>query len=145
MMQLQKFRRKQHKVNKKKGLYILYATFAFLVLASNTAFSQSITKSKLDTIVLLKNEYAVLDTNNGSQCICYINNISKAQQATVVNTGDTNNVKFNDSTSFNGIHILKIRQQLIAVADFKGSQLIVSNLSPYDVIVIVSILCPKND
>ncbi|TDQ29962.1 hypothetical protein DFQ07_0292 [Tenacibaculum caenipelagi] len=143
-MQLLKFRHKLLKVNKKKGLYIICTILAFFVFASNTAFSQSITKSKLDTIVLLKNEYAVLNTNNGSQCICYINNISKAQQATVVNTGDTNNVKFNDNTPFNGIHVLTVRQQLIAVADFKGSQLIVSNLSPYDIIVIVSILCPKD-
>ena len=144
MMLLLIFRHKQQKVNKKKGLYILCTALLFLLLVPNKASGQDTSKSKLDTIALSKNEYATLETNNGSQCICYINNISKAQQATVVNTGDTQNIKFNDSTSFNGIHVLSTRQQLIAVADFKGSQLIVSNLSPYDIIVIVSMLCPKN-
>lgn len=144
MMQLLKFKH-SHKINKKKGLYVLYITLLFLVFTNNTAYTQNIVKSKLDTIMLLKNEYVVLETNNGSQCICYINNISRAQKATVVNTGDTQNVKFNDSTSFNGIHVLAIREQLITVADFSGSQLIVSNLSPYDVMVVVSILCPKNN
>ncbi|MBQ4819263.1 hypothetical protein [Aquimarina sp. MMG016] len=122
-----------------------YITLLFLFFACTYVNAQNSSKSKLDTVALSRNEYAELQTNNGSQCICSINNISKAQEATVVTTGDTQNIKFNDSTNFNGIHVLKTRQQIIAVADFRGSQLIVSNLSPYEVMVIVSILCPKGE
>ncbi|MDY8137737.1 hypothetical protein [Aquimarina sp. 2201CG5-10] len=145
MTLLLKFRRKPQRINIKKGLYTLYIALLFSVFVSSYTYAQKIVKSKLDTIVLSQYEYAILSTNNGSQCICYINNISKAQKATVVNTGDTQNIKFNDSTQFNGIHKLAIRQQLIAVADFKGSQLIVSNLSPYEIMVLVSILCPEDE
>lgn len=115
-----------------------------LLLLFDSAYGQDFNKHKGDTIVLSRFNYAVLKTNNGSQCICYISNSSRSQNATVVNTGATTTVTFNDGTAFNGIHTLTIQQQIIAIADFAGSNLIISNLSPYEIQVIVMILCPKD-
>ncbi|PJJ07660.1 hypothetical protein CLU83_0850 [Flavobacterium sp. 1] len=115
-----------------------------LLLLFNSVYGQDFNKHKGDTIMLSRFSYAVLKTNNGSQCICYISNSSRSQNATVVNTGATTTVTFNDGTAFNGIHTLTIQQQIIAIADFAGSNLIISNLSPYEIQVIVMILCPKD-
>ena len=145
MMRQLIFKRLQINCNNRKRLYTKCIIFFCLFLFSSYTYTQTLVKAQLDTITLMQNEYAILNTNNGSQCICSINNISKAQIATVVTIGDTQNVRFNDSTLFNGIHMLAVQKQIIAVADFKGSQLTVSNMSPYKTIVIISFLCTKDD
>jgi len=144
MMQVPKFKHKLQ-ANWRKGLFKLLTTLLFFVFINYDTHAQQLVKSKVDTIILSPYEYATLGTKNGSPCICNINNLSNAQTATVVNTGDTENRTFNDSTLFNGIHILKAKQQIIAVSDFKGSQLIVSNFSPYAILILVSILCPQDE
>lgn len=144
MMRLLKFKHKQQSNLNKEGLRIHYvALFSFFFIFLSQVCAQQLTKHQLDTLVLSRFEYAVLNTNNGSECICYIQNLSEAQNATLVNSGDQGQVKFNDSTLFNGIHVLKLREQLIAMADFRGNRLIVSNLTPYQIEILVSILCPQ--
>ncbi len=145
-MQLHRFRHKRHKAKKRNGLCITYmALFFTIFVCYKEAYTQDLVSTKIDTLMQGGKISATLETNNGSLCICSISNISKSQIATVVNIGDTQNVKFTDSSAFNGVHMLATQKQIIAVADFKGSQLIVSNLSPYKIVVIVTFICPKDE
>lgn len=127
---------------KKDGGGSICVFHLILVLICSNSFAQENKIYQLDTLLLSQYKYTNLKTNNGSHCICSIHNISTDKKAIAVNTGAAEYVQFNDSTSFNGIHVLEVQQQIIAVANFKGSQLIVLNLSPYKITIVVTMLCP---
>ena len=120
-----------------------YKTFFILLhFVCYSSFGQQIIEPfNVDTIVISQYEYVILNTNNGTQCVCVIKNNSLSQEAVVVIIRDTQNSFFDNGSALNGIHLLKIKEQLIAIADFKGSQIIVSNFSSNNESVIVSILC----
>ncbi len=99
------------------------------------------TVRSVDVQTLKMNEYVVLHTTNGTQCVCVVHNSGSTEKALVVAIGDTGNNQFDNDSSFNGIHQLKIQEQIIAIADFKGSNIIVSNYSLGE--VQVSILCQE--
>ncbi|KMQ64621.1 hypothetical protein ACM46_10245 [Chryseobacterium angstadtii] len=105
---------------------------------------QGVVKSKADTVSLSRFEFAEKITNNGSDCICSITNPSQANIATIVLTGapDTNTICLDDNTTFNGKHILKPGQQVIAIGNFTGNKITVLNLSLLDVVIIVMLFCP---
>lgn len=137
------FRHKQ--LNKfKKRLQGNLAAFFLLFFITGSSVGQITGTGTMDTVSIAQYQYVTLHTNNGSQCICLIKNTNAGQLAKVTNTGDTNSSQFDDTTSFNGIHTLQAEEQIIAVADFKGSQLIVTNTTSYPIIILVGILCPQN-
>ncbi len=120
--------------------------FILLFVFCHSSFGQQIVNPyNVDAIVVSQYEYAVLNTNNGSQCICVVKNNSFAEEAIVVIIGDGTQSLFDNDSSLNGIHILKIKEQIIAVSDFKGSQIIVSNFSSNNESVIVSMLCNSSN
>ncbi len=63
--------------------------------------------------------------------------------AIVILSGAVNNVSLNDSSSFNGLHILNPTQQIIAIGNFTGSKITALNLSPIDASIIIMLLCPS--
>ena len=122
-----------------------YIAFFFFFLTTRVAFSQTINNRKTDTIWLARYENVVLKTTNGSECVCSIQNPSSSQSATISASGAAPDIVFNDSIPFNGIHILRVNQQIIALANFEGKELLIGNFSLEEIKVIVSILCMKDD
>ncbi|WP_430409952.1 hypothetical protein [Kordia sp.] len=107
-------------------------------------FSQHIIKhSKVETVLIYQYEYIVLSTNNGTECICTIKNTNNSQEVIVTIIGDTQNTFFNNNSRLNGIHVLSVKEQIIAISNFKGSQIIISNFSINDAPVFIGFLCPS--
>jgi hypothetical protein len=59
-----------------------------------------------------------------------------------VSSGATPELKLDNDSLFNGKHVLKPGEQLVAFNDFKGATLYVNNLTPYQIKVLISIFCP---
>jgi hypothetical protein len=140
-MQQRLFNAKQHKV--KFANQLRFFTFLIFTLGCIQAFCQGTTKHKADTLSLTPFEYAKKNTNNGSDCICSITNPNTANIATVVVTGAPDSMKLNSTIVFNGTHVLTPGQQIIAVGNFMGKQLIVMNLSVMKVAITVMLFCPN--
>jgi len=98
---------------------------------------------KADTIEILPYDSAIINTDNGSMCICSIQNPGGNQgAATVANIGAQDSIKFDDGTAFNGVHAIRANEQLIATANFRGAQLVILNLSMVpDTKLLVAVLC----
>ncbi|WP_131707572.1 hypothetical protein [Chryseobacterium angstadtii] len=128
----------------KSSSQLRFQILLLFILVHTLAMGQGVVKSKADTVSLSRFEFAEKITNNGSDCICSITNPSQANIATIVLTGapDTNTICLDDNTTFNGKHILKPGQQVIAIGNFTGNKITVLNLSLLDVVIIVMLFCP---
>ena len=126
----------------KRGMKIL--PFLLFLFVSHFVCAQNPIKHKLDTVSLSRFAYFQHTTNNGSACICYLLNPSNANNATAVNIGAPDSLRFNDNSLFNGIHLLAPRQQIIAVGNFTGRQITITNLSSKNINITVMLFCPGN-
>lgn len=120
----------------------MYA-FIFCFLVAGFTYGQDSVTRQTDTLSLARFENVVLKTNNGSDCTCLINNPSRGQSITITVMGAPANVRFDNDSIFNSIHILGIQEQLIALDDFMGTELTIANLSPYESRVLIYFFCPK--
>lgn len=119
-----------------------FQIFLLFILGHTLAMGQGLARFKADTVSLSRFEYAQKLTNNGSDCICSITNISQANIAMTVLTGAPDTIQMDNGETFNGIHSLKPSQQVIAVGNFEGKEITVLNLSLMNVVILVMLFCP---
>lgn len=124
-------------------IFMLVSNFVCAQVSTKPKLGIS-TKNKLDTVSLSRFAYYQHGTNNGSACIYYLSNPSNATNATAVNIGAPDSLRFDDHSLFNGIHLLAPRQQIIAVGNFSGKQITTTNLSSTNTSITVMLFCPGN-
>jgi hypothetical protein len=109
--------------------------------------SPSLQVQRADTVIIYPYDSAIVNTDNGSMCICAIQNKGKSQQpATIAAAGAPKSVTFENGVSFNGLHIIEHNDQLVAVANFAGAQLNILNLTiDPKVGLVVVISCMANE
>jgi hypothetical protein len=115
-----------------------------LITCSAKTFSQGLPRYKADTITLYRYQYTKKVTNNGSDCICSVLNPGKANLAIAAITGSPDSIRFSNAIPFNGVHILQPGQQLNAIGNFMGKQLVIMNISPMSAPLTVMIFCPDD-
>ncbi|PKH51752.1 hypothetical protein CXF68_14135 [Tenacibaculum sp. Bg11-29] len=133
------------RLKKTRGLHVLKCAtlFFILFLVVNCLYSQELKSIKVDTLSLNRFENVVLQTNNGSDCICLINNPSSAQNAIITAMGAPEGVLFDNNSLFNGIHTLAVKEQIIALNDFKGQKLTIANLTQYAIRILIYFYCTE--
>ncbi|NIF06606.1 hypothetical protein F3J23_14245 [Chryseobacterium sp. Tr-659] len=133
----------KHKQPKCSGK-LHFLIILLFILSHTLAMAQGVVKSKADTLLLSRFEFAQKDTNNGSDCICSITNTSQANIAMITLTGapDNDTIRLDNTEVFNGTHFLKPGQQVVAVGNFAGARITVLNLSLLNVLITVMLFCP---
>lgn len=133
---------------RRTGIFLVFFLLGFLthlaVIGQVRPQNQLLHKSRVDTVQLARFEYATVRTNNGTDCSCNILNMDVGNIATIGASGAPDSVRFSNNTLFNGIHEMPPQGQLIALADFGGKPLYISNESPYSIKVLLSVYCPQN-
>jgi len=118
--------------------------FLLFLLVSEFVCAQNPITAKLDTVSLSRFAYFQHTTNNGSACICYLLNPSNVNNATAVNVGAPDSLRFDNNSLFNGIHLLAPGQQIIVFGNFAGRQITITNLSSKNTNITVMLYCPGN-